>query len=273
MGRRDLSYVMEIGTVNYMNENEIFLNDGERLDVVNDGIKLIQRVNGLVFGSDALLLAGYVRGKKGQRMVELGGGTGIISLLLMERDKGREVYIYEIQPEFAELCQRNASINGFSDRVRVINGDIRSASSSDTSGEVDVVFSNPPYMKMGCGKENAYDEKNIARRETAGGILDFCRAASKLLKFGGAFYTVFPPERLSELIESGVACKLEPKRLTLVCPDLGARPCLTLVEFKKGGGKGMYVTPPLYIKNNGKESDCYRFIMDNGDFDELYKKV
>ncbi len=258
---------------NTLNNMEIQLLDNERLDTVNDGIKLIQRKDGLVFGSDALLLGGYIKGNPLYKCAELGGGTGIISLLTAKRNKAEHVYIYEIQPQFAKLCEKNAELNGLDNKITVFNKDIREASSIDTLGEMDFVFSNPPYMKMGCGKENAVSEKNIARRETAGGIEDFCKAASRLLKFGGSFYVVYLPERLNELMSSLTNNKLEPKRLTLVCPDYGKRPCLVLIEAKKGGGKGMIVTPPLYIKQNGGESNDYRYIMENGDFNELYKKV
>ena len=58
----------------------------ERLDEVNDKLTLIQKPDGLTFGTDALLLAGYVSGKFG-RGCELGGGSGIISMLLVTRDK------------------------------------------------------------------------------------------------------------------------------------------------------------------------------------------
>lgn len=256
-----------------LNNMEIQLLDDERLDTVNDGIQLIQRKNGLVFGSDALLLGGYIKGHPLYKCAELGGGTGIISLLTAKRNKANHVYIYEIQPQFAELCKRNTRLNGLNDKITIFNKDIRAALSQDCGGEVDFVFSNPPYMKMGCGKENAVSEKNIARRETAGGIEDFCKAASRLLKFGGSFYVVYLPERLNELFSALTENKLEPKRLTLICPDLSKRPCLVLIEAKKGGGKGMMVTPPLYIKQNGEESLDYRYIMENGDFNELYKKV
>ena len=56
----------------------------ERCDEVNDALKLIQKNDGLTFGTDALLLAAYIGG--GYRdAVELGGGTGIVSMLVASR--------------------------------------------------------------------------------------------------------------------------------------------------------------------------------------------
>ena len=66
---------------------------GERLDAVNDKIELIQKPDGLTFGTDALLLAGYIRGKYGEA-AELGGGSGIISMLVATRKKAEKITVY-----------------------------------------------------------------------------------------------------------------------------------------------------------------------------------
>ena len=92
---------------------DIELMPDERLDVVNDGVRLIQRKNGLTFGTDALLLAGYIQGTPNKVFAELGGGTGIISLLLLSRKKAKKIYVYEIQEQFADLIKRNTAINAF----------------------------------------------------------------------------------------------------------------------------------------------------------------
>ena len=78
------------------------LKENERLDFVNDDIELIQNTYGLTFGTDALLLAGYINGKH-ESGTELGSGTGIISMLLLARGKVARIDCLEIQEEYAEL--------------------------------------------------------------------------------------------------------------------------------------------------------------------------
>ena len=249
------------------------LSDEERLDVVNDGVKLIQRKNGLTFGTDALLLAGFIDGTGNKVCAELGGGTGIISFLLLTRKKAKKIYVYEIQEAFAELIQRNAIINSLDEKICVIQKDVRQATSADTCGEVDIVFSNPPYMKAGSGKLNEFTEKTVARHEVCGDISDFCKSAARLLKFGGDFYVVYPPDRMAELFDAMKKASIEPKALTLVYPTLRHRPCLILCKGKKGAKAGMIQTPPLVINDQNGESEEYDYIMKNGEFNELYKKV
>ena len=255
------------------NNGEIVLEDGERLDIVNDGVRLIQKKSGLTFGTDALLLAGYVTGNESKRMAELGGGTGIISLLLASRKKAGMIWVFEIQEAFSRLIARNAALNGLEDRIGVVCDDIRNADVNITQGELDAVFSNPPYMRKDSGRKNECDEKTVARHEVFGGIEDFCRAGARLLKYGGDFFVVYPPERMAELFDGMRKSGIEPKRLTAVYPDEMHRPCLILVSGKKGGRPGMVVSPPFFIKRNGDSSAEYEYVMQNGEFDELYKKV
>ena len=145
----------------------------ERLDYVNEKITLIQKNDGLTFGTDAFLLAAFTDAKPSGIAAELGAGTGIISLLCAARERFSKVYAFEIQEDFASLAQRNAEYNGFNDKLSVICKDIRDCSAKDTGREVDAVFANPPYMKTDSGKRNESDRKYIARHEVCGDIGDF----------------------------------------------------------------------------------------------------
>lgn len=230
-----------------MNDNEIALLSDERIDVVNDRLRLIQKKQGLTFGTDAFLLASYIRKAPRARAVELGGGTGIISLLLASREKLGQLWTVEIQPAFAELIARNVAINGFSDRITPVCADLRELRPEQFGGEVDVVFSNPPYMRCDTGKRNLADEKYIARHEVCGGVGDFCRTAAKLLRYGGKFVTVWRPDRLTDLLTALHENALEPKRMTFVHADADAEPCMVLTESIKGGAPSLRVSAPLLL--------------------------
>ena len=93
-------------------DHTIRLQSDEQLDTVNEQLRLIRRKNGLTFGTDAYLLAAFVRSQPRERAVDLGSGTGILSLLLCARNKVRSVIAAEVQPVFAELTERNAALNG-----------------------------------------------------------------------------------------------------------------------------------------------------------------
>ena len=241
-----------------------------RLDAINDNISLIQRKNGLTFGTDALLLAAYIDGMY-QSAVELGAGTGVISLLLLKRKKARSITALEIQPDFAEIVKQNATANGFIDSMETVCCDLREYTCKDKHS---LVFSNPPYMRCDSGKRNEYDEKNIARHEVKGTIFDFCKCASRILKFGGAFYAVYRPDRLADLISAMRECKIEPKRMTLVHADEASPPSMLLIEGKYGAAASMRVTPPLILyKDHGHSSysEDYEHILASGNFPDTFR--
>ena len=241
----------------------------ERIDEVNDRLKLIQYTDGLTFGTDALLLAGYIKGKY-ERAMEIGSGSGIISMLVLTRDKAKHALAVEVQEKYAELTRKNAELNSLSDRLSVECADVRDLK---ISGEFDLVFTNPPYMKTSSGFANEKDGKNIARHEIFGTIDELCQSASRTLKFGGTFIAVYRPDRLTDLICAMRMAKLEPKRVTFVHARCDMKPSMVLVEAKMGGKSGAILTKPLIIYGEGNEyTPDMNFIMENGIFPaDFYK--
>lgn len=243
----------------------------ERIDVVNDGLKLIQKTEGLTFGTDALLLAAFIS-KKYNNACELGSGSGIISLLLLSRNKVNEIRAIEVQEEYALLTERNANLNGLSSRLVAVCSDIRDQKAEN---EYELVFSNPPYMKSTSGRACELDKKNTARHEICGDIDDFCRAARGMLKFGGDFAVVYRPDRLTDLICGMRNAGIEPKKITFVYASAKKEPSMVLILGRLGGKSGAICTPPLIIykdENHGEYSDDMKYIMENGSFPKSFQR-
>lgn len=220
---------------------------GERLDHVNENLSLLQKEDGLTYGTDAYLLAAYLRPMHRARAADFGCGTGIISLLAQTRGKFAHVTAIDVQPDFVELTERNIRLNGLDERITALHANVTDLRPEHIGGELDVIFSNPPYMRTDSGKRNQADEKYIARHEVCGTIADFCRAAARLLRHGGLFYVVWRPDRLSELMAGLHAATLTPKRMTLVQADTETPPSMVLLECKKGAAPSMKVTPTLIL--------------------------
>ena len=234
----------------------------ETLTEVNEQLSLLQHPEGLQFGTDALLLAAFVRRAPYSRAVEYGTGSGIISMLLAKRGKLAHITALEIQETYASLAARNVSLNGLSDSITVLHKDLRTFRE-----DTDVVFCNPPYMKQNAGFRNASDIKFIARHEVMGEIEDFCVCASACLKFGGLFYCVYRPDRLSDLFAALHKAGLEPKRAVLVYRTVRHEPCLVLLEAKKGSACGLrFLRPLILASENGDDTDDMKNIYQSGDF-------
>jgi len=244
---------------------DIDILDDERLDKVNEALTLICKKDGLTFGTDAYLLASFIRPQASAKAVELGAGTGIISLLLASRERLSSITAVEVQKDFADLAHRNVCLNKLDTKIEVLHRDLREVSSSDTGGEVDVVFTNPPYMRTDSGKRNDSDRKYIARHEVCGDIGDFCACAKRLLKHGGRFYCVWRPDRLSELMKAMEKNCLEPKSMVFVYADEDSEPSMALVCATKYGAEGMRIMPPLLLHHRDSREMGSRPMTERGE--------
>ena len=230
--------------------------ENERLDDLQyKGLKLIQKKDGFCFGVDAVLLADFADVRKGDRVIDLGSGTGIIAVLVSAK-KGAQVTGLEIQPEIAGMSTRSVEMNGIGDRVRIVCGDIKDAVKLFGASSFDAVVTNPPYMNRGGGLLNASDTKAISRHEILCTLEDVITAGSKLLYPGGRFSMVHRPERLADIICLMRENSIEPKLLRLVHPSPGKKPNMVLINGTRNGRPMLKVLEPLYVyDSNGNYSE------------------
>ncbi|AFK85670.1 MULTISPECIES: tRNA1(Val) (adenine(37)-N6)-methyltransferase [Thermoanaerobacterium] len=230
------------------------LKDGERIDDLNlNGLKLIQREDMFKFGMDAVLLSNFVYTKRGDKIVDLGCGTGIIPILIAGKSRDTRIVGVEIQSEVANIAIRNVYLNNFEGRIDIINDDIRNVVDKLGIEKYDIVTSNPPYMPYKTGFDKNSESENISRYELNGGLDDFIKVAAKLLKFGGKFFLVHRVDRIVDIVYNLRICNLEPKKIRFIHPHFGEKPNLVLVEAKKGAKSGVVIMPPLYVyEENGE---------------------
>lgn len=222
-----------------------------RLDKINEDLSIYQYEDGFCYGTDAVLLSAFANCKKSSTGAELGTGCGIVSILLAYHKNPAYIHAFEIQPEYAELAQKNVAMCGYGEKINVICDNLKNFASHGVDG-LDFVFSNPPYMKNNSGKLNENEKKLISRHEIHCDINDVCAAASGMLKNGGDFFVVFRPDRMSDLIYALKNNRLEPKELLLVQSHVGKEPNLFLLKAKKDClDGGLKVRKPLilYTKN------------------------
>ena len=199
-------------------------------------------------GTDSFLLSSLPRLKPGLRVCDLGCGTGLLGLLLLQRQRELHVTGIELQPQAADLARRTAAENGLTQRLQTLTGDLRNVRALLAAGSFDLAVCNPPYYSAGSGRAAADPARRTARAETDCTLDDVCAAAAYLLRWGGAFCAVHKPERLTDLLCALREHGLEPKRLRAVCPAAGAAPSLILAEGRRGGRPGLSVEPPLILR-------------------------
>ena len=229
------------------------------------GPKFHQAEYGFKLGTDSVLLAHFTDPRRAKRILDLGCGAGVLTVLTACKAPNAQVQGIEIQPESAEVCRQNMAANGF-DPDSILVGDLREHRKLFAAGSFDLVISNPPSFAV-KGGYNAPDEKRaMARDERSCTMDDLCKAAGYLVKWGGTFTVVHRPERLSELLCSLTKYGLEPKRLRMVQHKAAAAPNLSLVEAKRGGKPGLVIEPPLILsKDDGSDTEEVQKIYHKGE--------
>lgn len=216
-------------------------------DLGLSGLRLIQDPDGFCFGTDAVCLSRFVSVKLGERLIDLCTGNGVLPILLSACTRCADMTAVELQPRPAALARRNVALNGLEGRIKIIEGDIRELPKQLGDNGFHVVTCNPPYLPAGTGKQNALDERTIARHEITCTLSDVVSVSAHLLRPGGRLYLVHRPERLIDLCCVMRAHKLEPKRMQFVCHAPGEAPCLVLVEGQLCRRPGLSILPPMVV--------------------------
>lgn len=236
------------------------IGENERLDDLHrSGYMIIQNPKHFCFGIDAVLLTGFATVNKDETVLDLGTGSGVIPLLLSAKTQAKHLSGIEIQEESARMAARSIEYNGLTDKISIIQGDIKEIKALVSAHSFEVVTANPPYMEAGSGLPGAQSSKAIARHEILLSLDDVISAAAYSLKWRGRFYMVHRPSRLTDIIYTLRKHKLEPKRLRFVQPYADKEPNLLLIEAVYGGGKELKIMPTLivYDSEGNYTKECY----------------
>lgn len=227
---------------------QVELKENETIeDLQYKGLMLIQKKTGFRFGIDAVLLANFADVRKGDTVLDIGSGTGIISILIAAKTGAKTIFGLEIQRELAEMSERSIVLNNLQDRVKIIQGDIRKGTGYFGASKFDVIVVNPPYMVQGSGLVNPEDSKALSRHEIACTLEDIISMSSKLLVPGGQLAMVHRSERLADVLCLMREYSIEPKYIRFVHPLVHKRANIFLVKGARGGRPQLKLIEPLYI--------------------------
>lgn len=220
-------------------------NDEIILDLDCCGYKLYQSPSGYCFTTDSVFLSACVRATSNERVLEIGSGSGVISFLIAGKTDALEIVGIEIQKRLYEMSLRSLELNKLNDRVKFINGDIRTIKNVLPAGSFDVVVSNPPYQIHNSKDE--LSEKEICKTEVLCSLKDLLTATKRLLKYGGRFYAVIKTNRLVDLISEMRANQIEPKKLIPIQANIESDIDLCIIEGKRNGRPGFLTCKPIII--------------------------
>jgi tRNA1Val (adenine37-N6)-methyltransferase len=204
--------------------------------------------HGYRFSIDAVLLGHEVTFRQtDRRVVDLGTGVGILPLLLAYRHGDLSICGVEIQPALARKARENVQANGLADRIQILEADLLSINPRLLGYAADVVVSNPPYRQVNSGRINPNRERAVARHEIAITLEGLVRAVRRVLRTGGSFWSIYPAQRLPELIGTLQRFNIEPKFMRMVHTRENSEAKMVLMAAVKAAAGGLVVAPPLFI--------------------------
>lgn len=220
-------------------------------DLLFGELRLIQKKSGYRYSADSLLVSEFALPlvKRGHKIIDLGCGSGVISLILAKRSKAREIIGVEIQKPLAGMANRNVALNQQGKKIKIIRCDARKAPELFKPGSFDLAISNPPFKKIGAGSLSKNRERAIARNELMLTMPDLLRTCAYLLKPKGRLALIYPFDRLLELVETLEKSGLHPARLRLVFHDKNQPlPILFCMESQKAKTP-LVLDPPCFIES------------------------
>lgn len=229
-------------------------------EVWSGGIRLIPAAGVFPLGTDAVLLAAFTGVSGVHRMLDLGCGSGVLSLLLAARAPRAQGRGLDISPAAVENARQNAALNGLEARLTFETADLRAFRTLGGAGAYDLVTANPPYFPVESGFAATCRDSD-ARQEQTCTLEQVCAAAGYFTRWGGRFALVHRPERLAEIIRELSRAGLEAKRMQFVQPRADSAPNLVLIEARRGAKPGLSILAPLVLyEADGGESAQLRQI-------------
>lgn len=211
------------------------------------------------FTTDAVFLGNFPHVVRQAKVLELGCGTGAISMLLEHRGAA-QVTAVDCNPEVTELFRKSVVENGLESKIQVLDGDILNYKKLFQPESMDLVAANPPYRNSG----NQRVVGTAACHEVTATLEDFFKAAAYAVRYRGRFALVQLPERFAESMALAAKYGLQPKRLQWVHSKLDRSAWIFLMEMVKGGSYGMEVLPPLIMyQEDGSYTEAVQAFYEN----------
>jgi len=188
--------------------------------------KIEQDLCAMKVGTDGVLLGAWARG--GDRMLDIGCGTGVIALMLAQRYLQGRVSALDIDEGAVRQTEQNVAQSPFADRVEVIQGAVQNFESSDC---YDAIVSNPPFF---VDSLNAPDpQRNIARHAETLTYSQLMQAAWRLLKDDGELSVVVPFDYRQRMEDEAIFVGFFPSRVCAVRTAAHKAPKRFLLAFRK----------------------------------------
>ena len=176
-------------------------------------------------GTDGCLIGGWFNCKESKRILDIGCGTGLISIMAAQRC-GATITGIEIDEKAATQARRNADNSPWGERIEIINGDLREYTADHC---FDTIVSNPPYFVNSLKCDDT--PRTLARHSDSLDCRAFFDKCAGLLSDNGSVSIVIPCDIMEEWKAAAAEQDLYPTRITFIKTTPKKTPKRVLIEF------------------------------------------
>ena len=226
-------------------------------DKLLDGrVIFLQPRHGYRVAIDPVLLAAAVPARSGDRILDLGSGTGAASLCLAARLQDVHVTGLELQHDLVDLARKSADFSGLGGQVSFEPGDILTPPYSVTGAKFDHVMANPPYMAKGAGFPPSDPQKALAYVEGPAVLEDWLELAQRSIKTGGTVTFIHRSDRQEELMAGFSSDKWCVTLLPLWSKAQERAAKRVIIHAQHGAGMAPVIAPSLVLHDvDGRYSE------------------
>lgn len=215
-------------------------------DTLLDGrVTVRQPADGYRVAIDPVLLAAFVCAKAGDRVIDVGCGTGAAMFCLAARVPGVDVTGLEIQPDMAKLAGEGIALNKLAARARVMEGDLALLSDLVCAQPFDIAITNPPFVAAGTTPPDPIIA--TAHKESHLPLAAWIAKCLTLLRSGGRLVLIHRADRLSEVMAALRDGSCGDIRVLPVQPKSDAPAKRVLIDAGKGRKSPDTLLPALVL--------------------------
>lgn len=204
------------------------------------------------------MLGAWALTKDHSTILEVGTGTGIISLMLAQKNSKCKINAIDINQEAVHLADKNFTLSPWNKMLHVSYDDFKKPTEGILNQNYDHIISNPPFFTNGILSKSKMEQNS---RHSIG--IDFGRLvyqSSVMLSNTGSIQLILPYDRLEELTTLVKMNQLYFKRTTLVRPKPSKSPYRVLVEISKNDHPYRVSSFNMYTAE-GKYSEAYKNLL------------
>ncbi len=195
---------------------------------------------------DSVILANFISLKGNEKVLDVGSGDGIISIILKYNNMLSDITGIEIQKNLYILSLTNCKQNNLD--IQFINHDFFTYKFSNSF--FDIILSNPPYYPLHSGRICKSQEKTVAKHEITFTLDKFLFHSKKILKQNGSIFFIYPSSRFLFAFNSIYNNKLYIKKLRFIHNTIEENSVLVLFQVSKQQHKCFAIEKPLIIYEN-----------------------